>query len=300
MCNPTSTEPTEPFLRWAGGKRWLAPALVAVGARSQSSRLFEPFLGGGAFFFALRPSVAVLSDTNAELINTYTALRDGPEQLIEKLALLATSPDVYYALRDANPKTPVDRAVRFLYLNRTAFNGLWRVNQRGSFNVPYGCKPGTVLCDADRIRACSQALTGTQIVTKDFREILATPIAGDLVYLDPPYTTSHNDNGFKRYNEKLFSWSDQQALAEIATDLSERGVAVIATNACHNALNSLYARDSFVACAVSRTSRMAARNEYRMRTEEAVLVSRTLARTPIELRRKLERSGIPARTLRLG
>jgi DNA adenine methylase len=228
-----------PFLKWTGGKRWLASELHAL-APKEYGRYIEPFLGGGAVFFHLRPWPAFLSDVNAELINTYRQVRDNVDDVIGRLARLRIDPDVYTDIRNSVPRKPVTQAVRFLYLNRTAFNGIYRVNRRGRFNVPFGCKPGTVLCDEPVLRSASKALQNRKLAVCDFEDAIDAAKRGDLVYADPPYTTKHDNNGFQRYNEVIFSWDDQVRLAECCQRARSRGVHVIVSNANHPPVRRMY------------------------------------------------------------
>ena len=215
-----------PFLKWTGGKRWLAGTIRSL-LPGKFNRYIEPFLGGGAAFFHLRPWPASLSDSNAELINAYEQVRDNVEEVIRRLSEFEICECAYEAMRSKVPRSNLMRAVRFLYLNRTAFNGIYRVNQEGHFNVPYGCKAGTVLCDETLLREASSALQRRRLLVCDFEDAINQARSGDLVYADPPYTTKHNNNGFRRYNEVIFSWEDQERLAECLQRASRRGVHVI-------------------------------------------------------------------------
>jgi DNA adenine methylase len=228
-----------PFLKWTGGKRWLTSEIESI-LPARFNRYIEPFLGGGALFFHLRPWPASLSDVNGELINAYQQVRDNVEEVIARLSRLEICPNVYATTRDTSPRLPLAKAVRFLYLNRTAFNGIYRVNRDGNFNVPYGCKPRTVLCDDTLLRCASKALQRRQLLVGDFEVAIKRARAGDLVYADPPYTTRHNNNGFRRYNEVIFSWKDQERLAECCRQAVKRGAHVIVSNADHRPVVRLY------------------------------------------------------------
>jgi DNA adenine methylase len=276
MNSPTATGTlAEPFLKWAGGKRLLLPQMLAtVPAATPSARYFEPFLGGGALFFALGPGQARLSDLNGELMATYRAVRDRVDEVIEVLAILRNTKDDYYRIRAWNPRTPARRAARFIYLNKTCFNGLYRENLFGQFNVPYGRhKYETVVCDVDQLTTASRALQSTELRTLDFVDAVRPATRGDLVYFDPPYITSHQNNGFVEYNARIFSWNDQRRLLSAAVRLMDRGVTVVISNADHPSIRSLYeATDRFVIHTLDRWSTMASRSSRRYTTRELLIV----------------------------
>lgn len=260
-----------PFLKWAGGKRWLAPKIAAL--IDDDARLVEPFLGSGAVFFRVAPRKSILSDINTDLIATFKVVRDHPEVLINRLSRLRILPSVFERMRLWRPTTDVDRAVRLIYLNKTAFNGLYRVNRLGGFNVPFGCKPGTRLCDRQGIRAASRALRGARIISQDFRVALAKVKPADIVYADPPYTVKHDKNGFRRYHEKIFSWQDQQELATRLTELAKNGTRIIVSNAHHDSIRKMYARKLFLPIPMARTTCMAGDASRRGTCIEWLLVS---------------------------
>lgn len=246
--------PPDPFLRWAGGKRQLLDLLVAALPADfdlTRHRYYEPFVGGGALLFALagvqahagggalgaryrrpRARPIVIGDANSELTNVYAVVRDDVEALIARLAKLArrTSRAEYYRLRDRVPKTDVERAARTIALNRLGFNGLFRTNAAGRFNVPYGAVRRPVVCDADLLRACSQWLAFVEIRHRPFAATLADARAGDVVYLDPPYLPLSPTASFSRYARDDFRELDHYALAGVVRGLCERGVRVILSN----------------------------------------------------------------------
>ena len=227
-------------------------------------------------FLALNPHTAHLSDASEELINCYIVVRKQPERLIRRLARLRVNRRTFIAIRRDEPRDALSKATRFLYLNRTAFNGLFRVNQHGAFNVPFGCKPGTTSCDPSAIRSFSRRLRTTRLLAADFRSSLRDVGPGDVVYADPPYTVMHNNNAFRRYNERLFSWSDQLALADALNRLAGLGARVVITNACHPSVTALYHRHLFVRAPVRRPSNVAADPDYRCFAEELLLMSRSV------------------------
>jgi DNA adenine methylase len=278
----------EPFLKWAGGKRWISATLARLLGRIEG-RYLEPFLGSGSLFFKLSAPKSILADLNDDLANAFMVVRDEPEELISRLRKLSINRDTFNWMRAANPRSPVQRAARLIYLNRTAFNGLYRVNKWGQFNTPFGCKPGTILCNPDQLRACSAKLRGSTIASKDFRSTLSIAKVGDLVYADPPYTVKHNNNGFRRYNERIFAWRDQLDLAKLITQLTADRVRVISTNAWHSEIAKLYSRRLFFGARLQRGSFMAASARDRGFYDELLLVSRTCIGSPARLAEILKR-----------
>ncbi|MGA8870114.1 MAG: Dam family site-specific DNA-(adenine-N6)-methyltransferase [Candidatus Acidiferrales bacterium] len=201
-----------------------------------------PFLGGGAVFFYLGPRISVLSDVNAELVETYQAVRDRVADVSAALRGLPVSKRDFYRIRRSSPAGAVARAARFLYLNRTAFSGIYRVNQRGEFNVPYGGGQRTprILLNTPRLQNASATLRSAQLRRSDFEPMLQSARPGDVVYCDPTYTVMHDNNGFVRYNEENFSWADQERLAKSGLAAARRGVRVLVTNAHHAEVRKLY------------------------------------------------------------
>tara|TARA_R110002020_G_scaffold376780_2_gene587846 strand:+ start:145 stop:945 length:801 start_codon:yes stop_codon:yes gene_type:complete len=230
----------KPFLKWAGGKRWLI-ASDQFRPPAFAGRYIEPFLGGGAVFFHLQPKLAVLSDLNERLVETYVIIRDDVGRLIEKITEHHElhSKDYYYEIRSMRPSEKLERAAQFIYLNRACWNGLYRVNLKGEFNVPIGTK-NWILSDSDNFQATSAALQDAIILSSDFEGTIDLATEGDMVFIDPPYTTAHNFNGFVKYNENIFSWDDQIRLAEAIRRAAQRGASVLSTNADHTSVRNLY------------------------------------------------------------
>jgi len=264
-----STTP-RPFLKWAGSKRWLLPHLVPLLPRTFGTYR-EPFLGSGALFFLIKPERAVLGDTCAELIDTFAAVRDNHAAVLRYVHPLKVDSKVFYDVRKNRSTTRFRRAAEFIYLNKTCWNGLYRVNSDGVFNVPYGKPRSDGVVDDDNLKACGELLSrrGIELRRTDFDEIVADAKAGDLVYLDPPYVTGHSNNGFIDYNEKLFAWEDQQRLASAAISLAQRGVHVIVTNADHPAVLKLY--DGLQITFVARRSTLAGAISARRLVREAII-----------------------------
>lgn len=232
----------EPFLKWAGGKRWLTSRGANLfPERDAYARYFEPFVGGGAVFFHLTPNLGVLSDLNADLINAYNVVKQDWAELFRTLRQYDRqhSSEFYYQVRASRPRVPIRKAARFIYLNRTCWNGLYRVNQKGQFNVPIGTKTKVIL-ESDNFESLSNLLQNIELNVCDFEQTIDGSNAGDFIFVDPPYTVKHNFNGFIKYNETLFSWDDQIRLKNAIVRAARRGVLILVLNADHQSIRSLY------------------------------------------------------------
>lgn len=233
-----------PFLRWAGGKTRLLKAILPhVPERFRTYH--EPFLGSGAVFFAVRDRAShgfCLSDLNEELVNIWTVLKEDPDDFLKALAAYdgRNREEDYYIIRAARPKGAVQRAARFFYLNQTAWNGLWRVNRWGVFNVPWGARPFRGI-GAEEVLGVSEILQAGRITCRDFRLSLEKAAAGDFVYLDPPYLPVSDTSKFAGYTEKRFRQADLAELAELTRGLSQRGVHWVMSNRDTPAVRSLFA-----------------------------------------------------------
>lgn len=267
--------PAKPILKWAGGKQWLAPAAQQLRPPGWTGTYHEPFLGGAAFFLALAPRRAMVSDANAELINTYRALIEEPEHIIDILQRYPYERKFYYKLRDTKPRLTRFQAARFLYLNRACWNGLYRVNRAGQFNTPFGKYTNPTIVDPNRVRAAVRVLSGATLTIAHFDGALDKTKAGDFVYCDPPYITGHQNNGFIKYNAHLFSWADQERLAARVIRLKQRGVHVLVSNADHPSVLRLYSGLYYYR--VVRRSLIAAATVNRGLTTEALLSTYPLA-----------------------
>jgi DNA adenine methylase len=233
------------------------------------SRYVEPFLGGGAVFFALAPPFSTLSDINPDLMNVYRQVRWRPHRILDELRKLDVDRATYLTLRQAVPDETLNIAVRFLYLNRTSFGGIYRTNQRGKFNVPFGGSDRLkALTQSGLLLSASKALKGSDLLTSDFEPVIDAAGEGDMVLCDPAYSVLHNDNGFVRYNESVFSWSDQRRLAAAAQRACLRGALVVVCNADHAAVRNLYTQ-STVLCLI-RQSRLSPVREFRRLTTEGL------------------------------
>ena len=261
------------FLRWAGSKRsHLAHFIDFLPRRFDTYR--EPFLGSGALFFLLQPHRATLTDACVPLVKTFQAVRDNVDGVLRHLRHLKPDRELFYKIRAKPGRGRYRRAAEFIYLNKTCWNGLYRVNSSGQFNVPYGApKTSNMVVDEKNLRACAVALQPNQVRLSagDYEDSLSSTNPGDLVYLDPPYVTGHNNNGFIDYNETLFSWRDQERLADIAHELARIGAHVIITNAYHQDLIRLY--KGFSVRPFERHSTLASDSTKRRRVQEAILCS---------------------------
>ena len=234
---------TPPFLKWAGGKRWLT-GRTSMQAPDEQGTYFEPFLGSAAMFFHLRPFQSVLSDANKSLIEAYQAIRADHEKVAAHLKKHAAkhSIEYYYIVRAMNCRTEFSRAAQFIYLNRTCWNGLYRVNKNGVFNVPVGTKLKVIL-DDDDFAGVARMLKRCELSNADFECQIDRAKSGDLIFADPPYTVRHKHNGFIKYNENLFSWEDQVRLKEALLRAKIRGARIALTNADHVSIRNLYEQD---------------------------------------------------------
>jgi DNA adenine methylase len=231
-----------PFLKWAGGKRQLLPTLLARAPR-RFGTYFEPFVGGGALYFALQPHRAVLTDTNARLIRTYRGLRDNVDGVV---ALLKTYPHearFFYRMREDDIDTRSDAHVAawFIYLNRLGYNGLYRVNRDNRFNVPFGRYVNPTICDEENLRACARALQGVELRVADFDDALRGARRGDFAYFDPPYVPASSTASFTSYTSTGFGRPDQVRLRDLARRLKRRGVRVLLSNSATDFVRELYA-----------------------------------------------------------
>lgn len=229
-----------PFLKWAGGKRWLTESDSEIFPKT-FDRYIEPFLGGAATFFHLLPTSAVLSDVNSELILTYQVVRDDWKAVRAALDRHQRdhSKKHYYDERKRLRRNKIERAARLLYLNRACWNGLYRVNLQGQFNVPKGTKKNIIL-STDDFQAVSRALQNAIITSCDFEEVIDKTERNDFLFVDPPYTVKHNMDGFVKYNERIFTWDDQIRLAQSISKSAKRGAKILVTNADHEAVRELY------------------------------------------------------------
>lgn len=221
----------KPFLKWAGGKRQIFSKLSRW-IPAEFNRYYEPFVGGGAVFFGLAPQKATISDANEELINCYLVVRDHVDDLIKSLQKHVYDKDYYYTMRDIDPEDlgAVERASRMIFLNRAGFNGLYRVNSKGKFNVPFGRYTNPNFCDKANLRKCALAIQGKSVRCCAFEEALSGPRPGDFVYLDPPYIPVSQTANFTAYQKRGFGMENQEKLASVFDTLSRDGVKAMLSN----------------------------------------------------------------------
>lgn len=237
---------TYPIVKWVGGKRQLMFELIKNMPKSYN-RYFEPFIGGGALFFELQPENAYISDMNEELINLYSVVRDNVYELIEDLGKHEVSKEYFLEIRniDRSEKyaglSSIERASRFIYLNRTCFNGMYRVNSQGQFNVPFGHYKNPRIIDESNLLNCSKLLNKTEIKCADFSEILTKVQKDDFVYFDPPYVPLNETSSFTSYTKDGFDIDMQFKLRDVCDELDSMGVKFMLSNSDTKLVNELYA-----------------------------------------------------------
>jgi DNA adenine methylase len=233
----------KPFLKWAGGKTRLLSELGQSLPPEKFNRYFEPFVGGGAFFFDLSPNEAFLGDSNPELINCYEAVREQPDELIDALSRFRVNETDFYRVRALEPENlpTIARAARLIYLNKTCYNGLYRVNKQGRFNTPYGRNSHVTLVDAANLRAASKLLKRAKLFCAEYQTVLEVAEKGDFVYLDPPYVPVGKFSDFKRYTKDQFYEADHELLGEVFRKLAAKGCFVLLSNSFNEQTAKLYA-----------------------------------------------------------
>lgn len=236
---------TYPIVKWVGGKRQLMFELIKNMPKSYN-RYFEPFIGGGALFFELQPEQAYISDMNEELINLYSVVRDNVYELIKDLSKHEVSKEYFLEIRNIDRTeqytelSDVERASRFIYLNRTCFNGMYRVNSQGQFNVPFGHYKNPRIIDENNLLNCSELLKKTEIKCANFSEILTKVKKGDLVYFDPPYVPLNDTSSFTSYTKDGFDINMQFKLRDVCDELDNKGVKFMLSNSDTKLVNELY------------------------------------------------------------
>lgn len=237
--------PCRPFLKWAGGKSQLLPELIRRIPRN-FGKYFEPFIGGGALFFELQPKQAYISDINGELISTYLAIRDNVDELIHELGKHRYQKKYFYSVRawdrtpDFSKLSAIQRAGRLIFLNKSCFNGLYRVNSASQFNVPFGRYKNPKILDMENLRACSAALQNVEIRCEGFLGVESRTQKGDLVYFDPPYAPLSPTSNFTTYSAHGFGSKDQTALRDLCARFDKNGIKFIVSNSSAPLILDLY------------------------------------------------------------
>ena len=232
----------KPILKWAGGKTQLLEHLLPK-IPKEYNKYIEPFFGGGALFFALKPNNSIIADSNPELINLYRVIAKDVNSLISELKNLKNEKDFFYDMRkkEFSELSEIEAAARTIFLNKTAFNGLYRVNKKGQFNVPFGYYKNPKILDEDQLLAASKLLKKTKILLGDFKDVLCENAKkGDFIFLDPPYLPVSKFSDFKRYTKEQFHEKDQISLANLVNKLSKKGCHILLTNSNHPLIHELY------------------------------------------------------------
>ena len=241
LTNLTESEP-KPVLKWAGGKTQLLDELSRK-IPHRFNNFIEPFFGGGALFFHIQPTKGIIADSNPELINLYRAIANHVDAVVEATKVHRNDKDYFYELRkiDWQLLPPAQAAARTIFLNKTCFNGLYRVNRKGQFNVPFGHYKNPKICDETNLRAASKALKHAKILLGDYKDVLVEwARKQDFIFLDPPYLPISEYSDFKRYTKEQFYEDDQRELAVLVKELYEKGCHVLLTNSNHPLIHELY------------------------------------------------------------
>ncbi len=231
----------KPFVKWVGGKRQLVNE-IHKRTPLNFNRYYEPFIGGGAVFFSNGFNKSIISDVNQELINVYYVIKENVEDLIISLKKHLYDEEYFYKLRkkDISLSNNVEKASRFIYLNKTCYNGLYRVNKKGQFNVPFGKYKSPLICDEENLRAVNCKLKKTKILCTDFEKSVLTAKKNDFVYFDPPYMPLSSTSYFVGYNKNGFIYNEQIRLRDVFKKLSEKGVYCMLSNSYTKEVKELY------------------------------------------------------------
>lgn len=261
----------KPFLRWAGGKRWLIKYIDELLKDIKFNNYHEPFLGGGAIFFNIQPKGKVfLSDCNNDLINAYQCVKLYHDDVYNKISVYVNSAEEYYKIRSLYPEDDVERAARFIYLNQTSFNGLYRVNRQGKYNVPYGHRK-RVSYNYENLKLVKMALENADLFVCDFESCKEQISKGDLVYLDPPYVVGKED-GFIAYNQHLFSLEDQRRLSQLIDYIKGIGAYYILSYSSHHSVKETFDKGDKV-IEVFRSSSIGGKEAFRGRIAEYIFTN---------------------------
>jgi len=265
-----------PFLKWAGGKsRLLKQYEPYFPDTKQISHYYEPFIGSAAVFFHLQPENAVLSDINEKLVEVYQVVQQEVEALIQALGRHPNESAYYYRIRAKDPQqlSTVDRAARLIYLNKTCYNGLYRENRNGEFNVPFGRYKNPKICDERRLRHASQALQGIGLKVADFAHVIDEAQEGDFVYFDPPYVPLSATSNFTAYNKGDFKIADQRRLASVITQLSRQGCMLMLSNSSTPLIRELYAGQEYRLIPIQARRNINSKADRRGPVEELLIIN---------------------------
>lgn len=263
----------KPFLRWAGGKTWLLKHVKNLIPKIDFNNYHEPFLGAGSFFlFFNNGKNSFLSDLNKELVETYIGVKNNPEEIVAILLRYENSKEFYYKIRNKKTFNPIERAAIFIYLNMHSYNGIYRVNRDGGYNVPYGYRKNIKL-NEENFYKVSRALQNVAFSSGDFEICKNNIRKGDFVFLDPPYTVSHNNNGFIEYNQKIFSLDDQYRLRKLIDYISSAGAYYLLTNAGHSIIEEIFNSDDNKMFELNRKSLIGGKNAKRGDVSEYIFTN---------------------------
>ena len=260
-----------PFLKWVGGKRQLLPVLMNH-VPQKFGTYHEPFIGGGALFFSVMPKKAVLSDTNERLVRTWLGIKNNVQDVISLLKTYQHSKKFFLSMRstEIDLKSDAEVAAWMIYLNKTAYNGLYRVNRSNVFNVPFGSYKNPAICDEINLLACSEALKDTVLLHEDFSGVLIRARKGDFVYFDPPYVPLSATSMFTGYTAEGFDQEEQLRLRDVALELKRRGVKVLLSNSAAGFVRQIYS-DHFEVEEVMASRQINCKADGRSRIAELIL-----------------------------
>jgi DNA adenine methylase len=269
----------KPIIKWVGGKRQLLNEIKALMPKKYN-RYFEPFIGGGALFLELKPKNAVINDYNKELSNLYTVVRDNPNELIDSVCKHKNESDYYYKIRALDREeesysklSNIEKASRFIYLNKTGFNGLYRVNSKGQCNVPFGRYKNPAYCEPENLQKCSDLLKHTEILNGDFEGIKDKIQKGDFVYLDPPYVPLNITSSFTGYTENGFDENMQLRLRELCDHINNIGAYFMLSNSYTDFILELYDIDGYTINTVEANRSINSKGDGRGKVKEVIVTN---------------------------
>ncbi len=267
------------MIKWVGGKRQLIQELKCR-MPTNYKRYFEPFIGGGALYFDLKPKKSLINDYNSELTNLYSTVRDNPLELIDSLSKHKNEPAYYYEIRafDRDKKkftalSNIERASRLIYLNKTGYNGLYRVNSKGEYNVPYGRYKNPSYCEPENIMACSELLKDTEITNEDFDSIREKVQENDFVYLDPPYVPLNTTSNFTAYTDKGFDKQMQFRLRDLCDHIHAKGAYFMLSNSSADFVYELFKSDVYKIHEVSANRNVNSKASGRGKVKEVIITN---------------------------